>query len=129
MNTTLTNLQSKTDQEKAVLATLTAISITVLLFLGWGYNFAHSGKIGNLASSAAGAASAVEGAKLDETFNTAIEQFKAIGNAVDISKEVGSVIETKEAEDSVGAKHINVFNTTGTDQVQQYGENVGDVLY
>jgi len=120
MNTALTNLQSKSDQEKAVLATLTAVAITVLLFLGWGYNFAHSGKINNLASSAVGVASAVEEARLSETFTKAVDQLRAIGG----TEETDTVTEpeAQNTEDSVGAKHINVFR-------QEFGENPADVLY
>ncbi len=119
MSTLLVNLQSKSDKEKAVLAMFAAITITVLLFVAWGYNFAHSGKINNLASSAVGAANAVEEAKLGETFTNAIEQLKVIGGATDTITAPES--EMQNTEDSVGAKHINVFE-------QEFGEYPADVL-
>jgi len=120
MSTLLVSLQSKSDQEKAVLATLAAVAITGILFITWGYNFAHSGKINNLASSAVGAASAVEEARLGETFTKAVEQLKAIGGAADTI--TAQEPEVQNTEDSVGAKHINVFE-------QEFGENPADILY
>ena len=120
MNITLTNLQSKSDQEKTALAIVASVAITVLLFIGWGYNFAHSGKISNLASSAAGVAGMVDEAKLGETFNTALEQLKDIGTIADTKIESKQNIKAKTntevstEQNSVGAKHINVFNNTST---------------
>ncbi len=129
MTTLLTNLQQKSDQEKAVLATVAAVLITSLLFVTWGYNFAHSGKINNLASSAVGVAGAVESANLGENFSNALEQLKALGGIAD--EQIVGEVESAETQDSVGAKHINVFANPDafSDTVPSYGENVGDILY
>ncbi len=120
-------LQQKTEQEKIVLATAAAISVTVILFGIWGYNFAHSGKLNNLASSATGVASVVEQANLRENFDSALEQLQSL--------DFGDITNTQEQQqESVGTKHMNVFAnpdtpTDSTTNTKQYGENSGDVLY
>lgn len=129
MTTLLTNLKQKSDKEKAVLATVVAVLITGLLFVTWGYNFAHTGKINNLASSAVGMADAVESANLVENFSNAFEQLKALGGMAD--GQIVEEVEGTDIQDSVGVKHINVFTNPDafSDTAPSYGENRADVLY
>jgi len=107
MNDIITNLQNKSDQEKSVVAIVVAVFVTVTLFGAWGYNFANSGNISNLASSATGVASAVESLSIGESFDKALEQIKSASSMVPVSqKESESQAEQKN---SVGNRYINVF--------------------
>jgi len=131
---TLTKLQQKSDAEKTVIAFTIAISVTTLLFLGWGYNFAHSGKIRNLANSVSSVADVVGQAKRDSKITTTITQFSDITSltATQNTHDADTVSDTERihnnATDSVGAQYVNVFQEPESG-LQHYGDNPGDVLY
>jgi hypothetical protein len=136
MTKIIKKLQNKSDGEKTAIAMASSVLVTGMLFTVWGYNFAHSGKINNLASSAAGVAGAVEEAKLSENFNNVITQFKALGvvdDSVEKDDALPDTLNTLEqggagqAAAAAGAKHLNVFKTNATEQ--QYGDYPADVLY
>ncbi len=132
MSKIVTNLKQKTEQEKVVLAVITAVIVTVFLFVTWGYNFAHSGKINNLASSAASVADTVDDMQIKENFNSALKQFDQIKNVGNTSGTVGTDGTDKiNTGSGVGSQYINVFaNPDGaTGSSPEYGENKADVLY
>ena len=135
MHITLEKLQNKSEEQKAFIAVVVAVVVTATLFLGWGYNFAHSNNVSNLASSASGVAQVVENANIAENMSDIVNKFKEIGFLDDASqgKKEDTVADT-QPEGSVSRRHINVFATpfatpNEPQQIQNYGENAGDVLY
>ncbi len=132
MHAILKNLQHKTDAQKSALAVFCAIFVTVFLFIVWGYNFAHSGKLNNIANSAVGVASAIESANVSESISATLNQLERITGPV-LSNGVAENM--NENQDSVGIRHMNVFvnasdATVKPEEVKQrYGENAGDILY
>ena len=137
MQTTIQKLQKKSEAEKVAIALFSAITITAVLFIGWGYNFAHSGKVSNLASGAAGVATVVEDSRIQESFNDALAEFKKLNIFNDATEQSETSNTEKDIKESVSRKHINVFATQeafengnqATPLQQNYGENGGDVLY
>ncbi|MCD5384626.1 MAG: hypothetical protein LRZ97_01780 [Candidatus Pacebacteria bacterium] len=122
-------LQKKSDAQKAFYALTISVLVTALLFSVWGYNFAHSGNINNIASGAASVVQKVDEANINENFNKALEQFKQLNNQV-----IDTVQSPNDAQvdSGAGARHMNVFeNPANTQQIteEEYGENPADVLY
>lgn len=131
MSTLLSNLQQKSDAQKVVLAMVSAVFVSALLFVTWGYNFAHSGKINNLASSAVGVTEVVESANLSENFSSVISQLKTLSGVTD--EQIVEEVDSTDTQDSVGAQHINVFanpdtfSDTEPRATPAYGEGTGDI--
>ena len=124
-------LQSKSDTQKAFYAMASAAVVVALLFGMWGYNFAHSGKISNIASGAAGVVQTVEDSNISENFKGAMAQLQQISDLAVGRDVTPEGVSTSTSEQSAGAKHKNVFvDPASTVELEQdYGANTADVLY
>ena len=135
MHITLEKLQNKSEAQKTMIAFGAAGVVTLFLFVVWGYNFAYSGKVNNLANSIISVSSVVENIKTKEGITTTLSQMKNMQQA--LQKQITQQGETPPAQgegnlkNSISKTYMNVFASPETqlNSEQRYGENSADILY
>ncbi len=123
MQKIIEKLRNKKQEQRAFMAMTMAVVVTMFIFSLWSYNFAHSGNIKNLASSAVGVSEVVNDINIKENVDGVVSQFKDLKGTIDDVNNLEKIkagLKDSGSKSSVGGKYVNVFVN---------GESKNDVLY